>query len=276
MPAHALRALPRASASRSTGRHRAPRPPRNTRPATAVGAVLTTGALTVAGVSAAAPAASAAVDARPASQLWLGPAHSLLVRPGTVVRFSAHLGSGRTVWSGQTVRVYERDGAHGPWQVVARSLTNAKGWVGVNLVVRRTSQYQAVFTGSLAWRSSWSNVGVMWTPAPPPPPTPVTAPSLLGPRAIAASLLAQRGWGSQYQCLNLLWTRESNWSITASNASSGAYGIPQALPGSKMATVGADWRYNAATQITWGLNYIGGRYGGPCGAWGHSQAYGWY
>ncbi len=96
-------------------------------------------------------------------------------------------------------------------------------------------------------------------------------------REIGAALAAQRGWtGSQWQCLDSLWQKESNWNHLAQNPSSGAYGIPQALPGSKMATVAADWRTNPATQITWGLNYIAGRYGTPCAAWSHSQSYNWY
>ncbi|UNX55544.1 G5 domain-containing protein [Georgenia sp. TF02-10] len=96
-------------------------------------------------------------------------------------------------------------------------------------------------------------------------------------RAIGAELAAARGWGAdQFQCLDRLWTKESNWDHRAENASSGAYGIPQALPGSKMGTVAADWRTNPVTQITWGLNYIAGRYGTPCGAWGHSQSHNWY
>ncbi|WP_231907679.1 aggregation-promoting factor C-terminal-like domain-containing protein [Oerskovia enterophila] len=96
-------------------------------------------------------------------------------------------------------------------------------------------------------------------------------------KAIAKSLAAQRGWGDdQFACLDLLWMKESKWNATAENRSSGAYGIPQALPGSKMASAGADWRTNPATQITWGLGYIEGRYGTPCGAWSHSQAKGWY
>jgi len=96
-------------------------------------------------------------------------------------------------------------------------------------------------------------------------------------KAIAKSLAAQRGWGDdQFACLDLLWMKESRWNATAENRSSGAYGIPQALPGSKMASAGADWRTNPATQITWGLGYIEGRYGTPCGAWSHSQAKGWY
>ena len=80
----------------------------------------------------------------------------------------------------------------------------------------------------------------------------------------------------QFPCLDKLWTRESHWNTKASNSSSGAYGIPQALPGSKMATFGDDWRTNPATQIKWGLNYIAQVYGTPCGAWAHSQATGWY
>ena len=70
--------------------------------------------------------------------------------------------------------------------------------------------------------------------------------------------------------------RESGWNPSAQNASSGAYGIPQSLPGSKMASAGADWATNPATQIKWGLGYIQDRYGSPCGAWGHSESYGWY
>jgi hypothetical protein len=77
-------------------------------------------------------------------------------------------------------------------------------------------------------------------------------------------------------CLVSLWNRESRWNMNASNPSSGAYGIPQALPGSKMASAGADWRTNPQTQVKWGLGYIKGTYGTPCGAWGHSQASGWY
>ena len=95
------------------------------------------------------------------------------------------------------------------------------------------------------------------------------------PRSIARSMLASRGWSSQWSCLDSLWTRESGWRVHASNPS-GAYGIPQALPGSKMASAGSDWQNNPATQIRWGLNYIASSYGGPCAAWNHSQATGWY
>ena len=96
-------------------------------------------------------------------------------------------------------------------------------------------------------------------------------------QAIALDMLTARGWGSsEFDCLVALWNRESHWNVYSLNTSSGAYGIPQALPGDKMASVGADWATNPATQITWGLGYITARYGTPCGAWNHSQAKGWY
>lgn len=94
---------------------------------------------------------------------------------------------------------------------------------------------------------------------------------------IAEQMLSSYGWSqSQFSCLEPLWGHESGWSVTAQNPSSGAYGIPQALPGSQMSSAGSDWQTNAATQIRWGLNYIKDRYGSPCGAWDHEQADGWY
>lgn len=96
-------------------------------------------------------------------------------------------------------------------------------------------------------------------------------------RAIGQQLAAERGWtGDEFACLDALWTKESGWRADATNRSSGAHGIPQALPGSKMASAGSDWRTNPTTQITWGLGYISGRYGTPCTAWAHSQARNWY
>ena len=98
-----------------------------------------------------------------------------------------------------------------------------------------------------------------------------------GARAVAAQMASDKyGWGSdQFSCLSSLWQKESGWNYQAYN-SSGATGIPQSLPGSKMATAGADWQTNAATQIAWGLDYISRAYGTPCAAWGHSQAMNWY
>jgi len=96
-------------------------------------------------------------------------------------------------------------------------------------------------------------------------------------QAIGYRMVAERGWPVQeYDCLVLLWNRESHWNVYANNPSSGAYGIPQSLPGDKMASVGADWQTNPVTQITWGLNYIQARYDTPCGAWAHSEATNWY
>jgi hypothetical protein len=97
------------------------------------------------------------------------------------------------------------------------------------------------------------------------------------PQKIAAAMLGSYGWSSsQFGCLVSLWNLESGWDVYAANPSSGAYGIPQALPGSKMASAGPDWQSDAATQIRWGLGYIKSLYGSPCGAWAHERAAGWY
>lgn len=104
-------------------------------------------------------------------------------------------------------------------------------------------------------------------------------PSVVGngsPQAIARQLLASRGWSNQWGCLNSLINRESGWNVHADNPHSDAYGIPQALPGSKMAAAGSNWRDSARTQLEWMMGYIHGRYGSPCGAWRHSQNTGWY
>ena len=97
------------------------------------------------------------------------------------------------------------------------------------------------------------------------------------PRTVARALLPTYGFGSdQFSCLDAIYSQESGWNVHADNPSSSAYGIPQALPGSKMASAGSDWADNAATQIRWGLGYIKGRYGTPCSAWGFKQGHGWY
>ncbi|MDR2620338.1 MAG: G5 domain-containing protein [Propionibacteriaceae bacterium] len=94
---------------------------------------------------------------------------------------------------------------------------------------------------------------------------------------VAHRLVSERGWDdNEFQCLVNLWQRESNWRVTAENEWSGAYGIPQALPGDKMAAFGDDWRTNAETQIKWGLHYIANRYATPCGAWDFFLAKNWY
>jgi hypothetical protein len=108
-------------------------------------------------------------------------------------------------------------------------------------------------------------------------PIPASCNEFSGNRATGCALMLKAGFGiDQFPCLNKLWDKESGWNHRASNSGSGAYGIPQALPGSKMGSVASDWRTNPATQIKWGLNYIEGRYDTPCKAWSHSQSTGWY
>ncbi|MDQ1659883.1 MAG: hypothetical protein QOD41_4966 [Cryptosporangiaceae bacterium] len=114
-----------------------------------------------------------------------------------------------------------------------------------------------------------------------PPPVPVDCKSLSGNKQIGCSLLGWAGFSTnQFTCLDKLFTRESHWNANAHNGNpadwSRAHGIPQAKPGAKMAVYGADWKWNPVPQIKWGLMYIKGRYGTPCGAWGHSEASGWY
>ncbi len=114
-------------------------------------------------------------------------------------------------------------------------------------------------------------------PAPSNGPIPKSCSAYTGNRALGCSLLLADGYAlSQMPCLDKMWTRESNWRTTAENPSSHSYGIPQALPASKMATFGSDYRSNPATQIKWGLNYIKTRYGSPCQAWTFWQAHNWY
>jgi hypothetical protein len=118
------------------------------------------------------------------------------------------------------------------------------------------------------------------SPAPSASPQPTATATAMArsgsPQQIAKAMLGSFGWSSsQFSCLDPLWARESGWSVTAENPS-GAYGIPQALPGAKMASAGPDWQTSAATQIKWGLEYIKDTYGSPCGAWAHEEATGWY
>jgi hypothetical protein len=149
----------------------------------------------------------------------------------------------------------------------------------VNRVAARQSAAaaaaQAAAEKAAAEKAAAAQAAAAKTAAPSRPAAP-TDPT--GAQAIARDIMAAKyGWGNdQFGCLVPLWDRESGWDVNAYNASSGATGIPQALPGSKMATAGADWQTSAATQITWGLGYIADRYGTPCAAWDHSQSVGWY
>lgn len=104
-----------------------------------------------------------------------------------------------------------------------------------------------------------------------------TAPQTGSNRTIGKKMAAAHGWtGVQWDCLNNLWQKESGWSTRSSNISGTAWGIAQALPGSKMRSAGSDWRTNPATQIKWGIGYIDNRYGSACKAWAHWQSHNWY
>ena len=131
-------------------------------------------------------------------------------------------------------------------------------------------QVMASESASAAANSSSTSTGGVTTVSAPAP-DPGTA------QSIGYNMLPKFGFSqkTQWGCLLDLWNRESGWIYDAENAS-GAYGIPQALPGDKMASAGADWETDPTTQITWGLTYISQVYGTPCGAWDHELADGWY
>jgi len=97
-----------------------------------------------------------------------------------------------------------------------------------------------------------------------------------GNKALGQQMNALKGWAKCWPSLLTMWNHESGWRQNADNPGSSAYGIPQALPGSKMASAGSDWRTSSATQIAWGLGYIQARYNDPCGAWNWWQAHHWY
>jgi hypothetical protein len=108
-------------------------------------------------------------------------------------------------------------------------------------------------------------------------PIPSSCQEFSGNRKTGCALMLAAGFKiDQFPCLNKLWNKESGWNARAENKSSGAYGIPQAYPGSKMSSAGSDWKTNPATQIKWGLSYIGGKYHNPCGAWARSESTGSY
>lgn len=142
-------------------------------------------------------------------------------------------------------------------------------WQQERIAARRRAEARAVILAAQPTPTPAAS-----TPAPPPPPPAAPAGD---PQQTAMGMLGSYGWSSsEFSCLQPLWNRESGWNYQAFNSGSGAFGIPQALPGSKMAAAGADWQTNPATQIKWGMGYIKSTYGTPCGAWSHEQAYGWY
>jgi uncharacterized protein YabE (DUF348 family) len=187
--------------------------------------------------------------------------HSTLTT-STVLPFTTKKSVASSMSSGQTrVVTPGKDGLARVTYAVVTVDGKVVGKTPISTVVVRQPTTQVVQVGSAnAPTSSTASISV----------TPGSA------QAIARELAAQRGWGDdQFSCLVTLWDHESGWRVNAAN-SSGAYGIPQALPGSKMASAGPDWQSNATTQITWGLGYIASRYGTPCSAWSSWQANGWY
>jgi uncharacterized protein YabE (DUF348 family) len=175
---------------------------------------------------------------------------------------------------------FESTEVEDPSSVKGTKVITTKGKAGVRTTTYELQVVGGVVTGrtpiaSVVTVAPVTQVTKVGTQELPDPTVVAVAPGTA--QALGKELAAARGWGDdQFACLLSLWNQESGWRVNAANKSSGAYGIPQALPGSKMATVGADWQTNPATQITWGLNYIGGRYGNPCGAYSHHEAKGWY
>jgi hypothetical protein len=142
------------------------------------------------------------------------------------------------------------------------------------VIAKKVAEKKAAVAKQKQKQSSASGSG---TSAPYTGDIPASCNEFSGNRAIGCALMLEAGFKiDQFPCLDKLFKRESGWNQRASNSSSGAYGIPQALPGSKMAKFGDDWKTNPATQIKWGLDYIEGRYSSPCGAWSHSESVGWY
>ncbi|MBO4257494.1 transglycosylase SLT domain-containing protein [Streptomyces griseorubiginosus] len=136
----------------------------------------------------------------------------------------------------------------------------------VSRLARRISPKKALASAAVAAATT----GMVLTAA---PAHAATADSVSQAKAIAHRMIPN---AAQYNAFNNIVAHESGWNVTATNSSSGAYGLVQALPGSKMASAGSDWKTSAKTQIEWGLQYMNSRYGSPAGAWAFWQANGWY
>jgi len=183
----------------------------------------------------------------------------MVVRPGNVPNSGAAIAAA-AVSSSQAVAVLEQQRQQ---MIVLSAASHTMHLIGAPKVASQPLQRSG---GSLGGTAAGGATAVAA-----PPPNPGTA------QSIAYNMLSSFGWspGTYFSCLNNIYTRESGWRYNAENAS-GAYGIPQALPGDKMATAGSDWMTNPATQIKWGLGYIQSRYGDPCSAWSFWEAHGYY
>ncbi len=243
-------------------------------------ALIAAGAFTVATAATAAAATWPAAPAAPSGSSGpaAGRAHeadagSLLTVTGQTLQMQAFEQS----TASQALQAYQlRDQAA---ELSAAHWNTARAQAARKLAARKLAAQEAA-TAQATQNTATQNTATQntGTAQPTPSATASAAPVASGsPQQIAQAMLGSFGWSSsQFSCLDPLWAHESGWSVTAYNAGSGAYGIPQALPGSRMASAGPDWQTNAATQIRWGLEYIKGTYGSPCAAWDHEQATGWY
>jgi hypothetical protein len=154
--------------------------------------------------------------------------------------------------------------------VIAMTAASKTLSVAAKPVTANPTQILAAEHSSTSTSASTTGGTAVTTTAPPADPT--------AAEQIGKSMLASFGFDTttQWPCLYDLWQRESGWNVYAENAASGAYGIPQSLPGYKMQSSGKDWQTNPATQINWGLGYIKGTYGTPCHAWQNELNYGYY
>ncbi len=164
---------------------------------------------------------------------------------------------------------------------ISRAVSALRQQQSAALVARQAAARQAAVRKRAAARRAAAAAAAAQAaqqqPAQQSQPAPAPAAPSGSAQQIAMGMLGSYGWSSsQFSCLSSLWNAESGWNVYATNPTSGAYGIPQALPGSKMASAGPDWQTDAATQIRWGLTYIKSLYGSPCGAWAHEEADGWY
>jgi hypothetical protein len=246
-------------------------------------ALIAAGAFTAATAAAAtwpaAPSESSGSSGPAVGRVHEAGAGSLLTVTGQTVQMQAFEQS----TASQALQAYqlrdqaaELSAAH--WQAAsaqaARKLAAAKAAAAAHATQNSATQNSATQNTGTAQPTASASASAQPVPSATASAAPVAAGS---PQQIAQAMLASFGWSSgQFSCLDPLWAHESGWSVTAYNAGSGAYGIPQALPGSRMASAGPDWQTNAATQIRWGLEYIKGTYGSPCAAWDHEQATGWY
>ena len=183
----------------------------------------------------------------------------VMMQPGKVPNSGAAIAAA-AVSSSQAVAVLEQQRQQ---MIVLSAASHSMHLIGAPKVAAQPLQASGGTSGGAGGGSAGSVVL--------PAPNPGTA------QSIAYNMLSSFGWSpsTYFSCLNNIYTRESGWRYNAENAS-GAYGIPQALPGDKMATAGSDWMTNPATQIRWGLGYIQSRYGDPCSAWSFWEAHGYY